>query len=48
MVRQPSAHVIPHNQVLVSIAKLFDPSIEKIGLGDDSLVKGAYPGLLTA
>jgi len=40
-------NVMPHNRVLVSIAKLFDPSIEKIGVGDDSLITGAYPGLLT-
>jgi hypothetical protein len=41
-------NVMPHNRVLVSIAQLFDPSIEKIGVGDDALIKGAYPGLLTS
>jgi hypothetical protein len=40
------ANPMPHNRVLVSICKLFDPSIEKFGVGEDLLIKGAYPGLL--
>jgi hypothetical protein len=38
----------PHNRVLVSLCKLFDSSIEKVGYGADSLIKGAYTGLLSS
>ena len=39
---------LPHNRVLVSICQLFDPSIDKFGYGNDALIKGAYPGLLSS
>jgi hypothetical protein len=39
---------MPHNRVLVSICKLFDPSIDKFGVGDASLITGAYPNLLAS
>jgi hypothetical protein len=42
------ASPMPHNRVLVSICKLFDPSIEKFGVGDAALVTGAYPNLLSS
>lgn len=38
----------PHNRVLVSICKLFDSSVEKVGYGDNSLISGAYAGLLSS
>jgi hypothetical protein len=40
--------VMPHNRVLVSICKLFDASIDKVGVGDASLITGAYPNLLSS
>jgi hypothetical protein len=42
------ANPMPHNRVLVSICKLFDPSIDRFGVGDASLITGAYPGLLSS
>jgi hypothetical protein len=42
------ANPMPHNRVLVSICKLFDASIDKFGVGDASLITGAYPNLLSS
>ncbi len=42
------ANPMPHNRVLVSICKLFDPSVEQFGVGDAALITGAYPGLLSS